>query len=249
MANKSAKKADEPTTKAVQDFVGLLKMLAPAASDSMIWDAADYAMRWVDRYHSQLKGPGPGTKEWLAERAKAKQQLLTLSKTLTRLQLQIETLCNEAKRELPGFVSTVIRLHLDEETHEFVKCTRFTGIRTSLEDLCTINGEWRNYISYKLRTMSVKPRRSKHTNPVHHLACGIHQTISMFLRLTPAMTREWDPINGKPTAANYARLLSAAIKLGGGTPPDDLLPIMRVGRRLDTLSPAGVAAWSREHAP
>lgn len=51
--------------------------------------------------------------------------------------------------------------------------------------------------------------------------------------LKVAMTRD-DPTCDQPTAigAAYARLLRATLKAAGAEPPDDLLPLMRVGSKL-----------------
>lgn len=71
------------------------------------------------------------------------------------------------------------------------------------------------------------------------LARDLAEILSCVLALPIAMTRD-DPDVQQPTdtGAAYARLLRASLLASGASPPTDLLPLMRAGKRLyDETSP------------
>lgn len=240
----SKKTLSEPTESDVTAFVALLEELAPQAQD--IWGAVDFAARCIDQYREALGGERQQGDSFHADRASAKKELQALGRTLRRLQKQVAALSPAAKKELPAHWTSIIRRYIDEEKREVAPKGQFMAVRVGVDDLGGLLKDAENAVGYGVKLL-FKPRPNKHFNPVNFLAAGMHQTLSFFLGVKPAMTRARDDVRGKSNSANYARLLQSAIKLGGGTPPDDLLPIMKVGRAMDVWSPAG-RAWAEKGA-
>ena len=206
----------------IKETVGaLLKQLAPNAEEFRISQASNFAFFWIEQYQQDIR-QDENSGQWDVAK-QTKLELKSLRHAIQKLEQKFANLSPSAVAALPK-VWTVIAPTYDE-------AAKFKVISMGRDDLCSILRETNDAIASSEGSLA-KPRYSKYQNRNNILACGMHQVLGNILQLKVAMTHEFDPEKLKPTSANYWRLLRLAMEQAGADPPDDLLPIMREGRRL-----------------